>query len=97
RRVFAVPLDIVLAPADVEPHIAAVAPAQLLEGLLEHPHGRRTLGGVARRHIRQHADAPHLIGLRLRRPWPRYCSAAEKPDEFPSPHGFALARTASGA
>ena len=63
RRVFAVPLDIVLAPADVEPNIAAVVPAQLLEGLLESHDGRLTVG-IARCNIHQHADAPHLIGLR---------------------------------
>ena len=50
-------------PANFDLHVATVDPAQLLDGLLERHHGRQTLGRVARRHIRQHADAPHPLGL----------------------------------
>src|SRR6516225_29655 len=43
RRVSSIAIDIVLAPAGVDPDVAAVAPSQLLQGLLE----RRQLDLVA--------------------------------------------------
>ena len=45
-RVCARPVGIVLVPADVDPHIAAIAPAQLLQGLLERREAGLTFGIV---------------------------------------------------
>jgi hypothetical protein len=67
--------------ASVDPQVAAVAPAQLLQGLCE----RREAGlsfRVFRGPIREHADAPHLLALlRTRRERPRRRRAAEQRDE----------------
>ena len=60
RRVLANAVDIVLAPADVDPHIAAVAPAQLLQGLPE----RRDAGltfCIVRGPVHEHTDAAHPL------------------------------------
>jgi acyl-CoA reductase-like NAD-dependent aldehyde dehydrogenase len=54
-------INIVLAPAGVDPHIA-VAPAQLLQDLPERPYAGLTLW-IVRGHVHQHADPAHLLGL----------------------------------
>ena len=58
-------------PAVVDPHVAAVGPAQLLQRLQE----RRDAGlafRIVRGHVHEHADAPHALGLlRPRRERPR--------------------------
>ena len=53
------------APAGVDPHVAVVAPAQLLQGLPERRDGGLTFWIVSGP-IHEHADAPHA--LRLLRP-----------------------------
>ena len=72
-------------PPGIDPHVAAVGPAQLLQALQE----RREAGlpfRIVRGQVHKHADAPHPLGL-LRacgeRPRRR---AAEKRDELASPH-----------
>src|SRR5262249_17109558 len=78
RRVSAIAIDIVLAPAGVDPDVAAVAPSQLLQGLLE----RRQLdlaAWIVRGPVHEHTEPPHALGLlRPRRERPRYCRAAEQ-------------------
>jgi hypothetical protein len=73
-------------PAVVDPHVAAVGPAQLLQPLQE----RRDAGlclPIVGGEVHQHADASHPIGLlRPRRERPRGCRAAEERDEFASFH-----------
>jgi hypothetical protein len=91
RRVSAIALNNVPAPAYVDPYSAAVTPAQLLQRLLE----RRDAGlalRIVRDGVHEHTDPPHLLGLlRARREWPRHGGAADKCDKFPTPHGFACA------
>src|SRR6516225_2160550 len=81
RGVSAIALDIVLAPAGVDPHIAALVPAQLLQRLQERRDLRLTfrIGGG---HVHEHTYAPHALGLlRACRERPRGCRAAEQRDE----------------
>jgi hypothetical protein len=55
-------VDIVLAPADVYPHITTIGPAQILQTLLE----RRKPGltfWIVLGSVQQHGDAPHSLGL----------------------------------
>ena len=61
RRVFANAVGIACAPAVIDPHVAAVGPAQLLQTLQE----RREAGlpfGIVRGEIHEHADPPHALG-----------------------------------
>ena len=60
--VLVVALDIVRTPANVELHIAAVAPAQLLHFLLKCRDTSPTLL-VVRNHVHQHTDAASLAAL----------------------------------
>src|SRR5262249_5025433 len=87
RRVSANVVGIVRAPTIVDPHVAADGPAQFPEPLQE-----RRIAGLCFRLVRsdggKHADPPHPLALlRARRERPRYCRAAVKCDEFPTPHG----------
>jgi hypothetical protein len=92
RCVFAIEIDIVRAPARVDSHIAAVAPAQLLQDLLERCDASLTAWIICG-HVHEHADPPHLPRLlRPRRKGPRRY-AAYKRDEFASPHGLPLRPT----
>jgi hypothetical protein len=67
-------------------HIAAIAPAQLLQALLE----RRDPGLIVRiigSRGQKHADAPHAVALLCaRRKRPRYGRATEKSDEVAPLH-----------
>src|SRR5262245_57728122 len=87
RRVSAIAIDIVLAPAGVDPDVAAVAPSQLLQGLLE----CRQLdlaAWIVRGPVHEHTEPPHALGLlRARRERPSGYTAADKCDEVPPPHG----------
>ena len=79
-------IDIVLAPACIDPHIA-VAPAQLLQDLPERRYAGLTLW-IVRGRVHQHADAPHPLGLlRARRERPRRRRAAECDQQFSSSDG----------
>ena len=76
----ALAIDIVLAPAGVDPHIA-VAPAQLLQDLPERRYAGLTWW-IVRGHVHQYAEPVHLLGLlraRCQRPGSR---AAEKRNEL---------------
>ena len=66
----------------VDPHVAAVGPAQLLQPL--HERCQTGLTFVHRpRQAREHADAPHPLALlRARRERPRRRRAAEQRDEL---------------
>src|SRR5262249_15703827 len=89
RRYSANSVSIAPAPTIVDPYVTSVYPTQFLQPLRKR---RVACPGIRIiSHARQHADAPHLIGLRPRRQRPSYCSPAEKPDQFPSAHGFAPA------
>src|SRR5271169_5141305 len=73
RRISTFAVDIVRAPAGVNPHIAAVAPAQSLQGLLKRREGGLTLWIVSGP-VHKHTDMPHLLGLlraRIERPCSR--------------------------
>ena len=86
RRVFANVVGIARGPAGVDPHVAAVGPAQLLQPLQE----RRDAGlcfRIVRGRVHEHADAPHPLGLlRARGERPRGRRAAEQRDELAPPH-----------
>src|SRR5215207_9447375 len=69
-------------PAGVNPQVAALAPAQLLQGLCKRREASLSFR-ILRCPIREYADAPHaLVLLRDRRERPRR-RAAEKPYELP--------------
>src|SRR5262249_16154723 len=88
RRVSAIAIDIVLAPAGVGPDVAAAAPSQLLQGLLE----CRQLdlaAWIVRGPVHEHTEPPHALGLlRARRERPRCRCAAEQRDEIVLPQGW---------
>jgi hypothetical protein len=90
----ALAIDIVRAPAGVDPHIA-VAPAQLLQDLPERRYAGLTLW-IVRGHVHQHADPPHPLGLRSRRERPSGCTANEH-DELAPPHSITSSASASSA
>jgi hypothetical protein len=72
-------------PADVEAHVAVLAPTQLRQPLLERVHAG-LIFRIARAGSHQHADAPHPIALlRASRKRPRRCAAKER-DEIAPPH-----------
>src|SRR5262249_56777656 len=85
-RIFARAVDIILAPAGVDANITALAPAQVLHGLLE----RREAGAavrILRRSIHEHADeSPPLRLLRACRQRASGYTAASNCDEVPPPH-----------
>ena len=90
--VFAIAFDIVLAPAGVDSHVAAVAPAQLLQGLLERRDASLT-SWIICGHVHEYADAPHLLGLlRPRREGPR-ATQADSDNELASSHGLPRAES----
>src|SRR6516162_10869523 len=71
-----------LTPPDVDPQVAALAPAQLLQHL---PESRDAgLLVLVLRRVHQHADAPHPLALlRARRERPRGRRPAECGQQFP--------------
>src|SRR5215831_12015615 len=93
-RVFTSTIGIAGAPTPVDPHIAALGPAQLLQAPHERPQTGlpfRTIG-----HAHEHADAPRRLSrLRARRKRPHYRRAAEERDEFPPPHSITSSAAAS--
>src|SRR5262245_8757008 len=97
RRVSTSAVGIASAPAIVDPHVAALGPAQLLQHLQE-----RRDAGLAFRIVRgvrdEHADAPHPLALLCeRRERPR-CRAADERDELaPSHHSITSSAVASSA
>jgi hypothetical protein len=78
------------APAGVDPDIAAVAPSQLLQGLLE----RRQLdlaAWIVRGPVHEHTEPPHPLGLlRACRNRPRHCRAAKERYEYAASHVLPL-------
>src|SRR5262245_22047108 len=80
------------APAILDPQVAALAPAQLLQRLLE----RRELGTASGGTAREHADAPYPLAL-LRAPCqrPRRRRAADKRYELAPPHSITSSARAS--
>jgi hypothetical protein len=95
RRVSAIAIDIVLAPAGVDPDIAAVAPSQLLQALLE----RRQLdlaAWIVRGPVHEHTEPPHPLGLlRARRERPHCRRAGKDGDEVAPPHSITSLACAS--
>src|SRR5499427_10858019 len=96
RRVSAIAIDIVLAPAGVDPDVAAVAPSQLLQGLLE----RRQLdltAWIVRGPVHEHTEPPHPLALLpacRERPRRR---AAEQCDELAPFHSITSSMLRQGA
>ena len=71
--------DIVLAPASIDPNIAANTPAQFLQALVERRNSVLAFR-VVRSPVHEQADAPQTISLlRARRERPSSGSAAERP------------------
>src|SRR5262249_60985296 len=94
QREFAKAISVACGPAVIDPHIAAVGPAQLLQSL----HERREAGltyrmVVGERH--EHTDAPDLRRLRARRERPGRCRAAEQRDERAPLHSMTSSARAS--
>src|SRR5262249_45601870 len=87
RRIFPTQLGIAFAPAVVDPHIAAVRPAQGCKGLLKNCEARAAF----RSGLDEPPDVSHPLGLlRARRERPRSSSAAEKRDEVAALHSITL-------
>ena len=85
RCVSTTALGIAGTPAVVDPHIAALGPAQLLQAICERYQTGLSFRAVCG-HAHEHADAPHpLTLLRPRRERPRR-RAAEQRDELPPSH-----------
>src|SRR6516164_4826726 len=95
RRVYANALGIARSPPYVDPQVAAVGPAQLLQSL----HERRKAGlsfRIVRCEWREHADAPHPFRLlRPRRERPRDRCATEQRDEGATFHSITSSARAS--
>ena len=96
RRVSAVAFNVAPAPSDVDLHIAALNPAQLLQRLLERHDPSLTLW-IVRDVAHEHTDAPHPLGLlRTRGERPGGCGSAEKLDDLPSSHAPSQQQTIPG-
>src|SRR5262249_19498596 len=93
-RVCAVAVAVVSPPAGGAPHVAAGAPAQLLQDLWE----RREAGPavwIVRGRVHEHADTPNPLALlRPRRERPRR-RTAEQSDERAPPHSITSSASAS--
>jgi hypothetical protein len=88
RCVSASSIGITGAPAGVDPHVAAIDPAQLLQALQECREASLAFR-IVRRQAHEHADAPHLLGLlRARHERPRRCRAGEQRDELAPLHSI---------
>jgi hypothetical protein len=76
-------------PANFDPHVAAVDPAQLREAILKRGQARLS-DRIVDAHGHQHANAPHPIVLSACRDRPKCHRTAEKRDEFPPLHEAAV-------
>ena len=94
-RVFANTLGIPGAPAILDPHVASIGPAQLLQTLHERRQPARCFR-IVRGQAHQHGDATHPLGL-LRMRSERPCSrrAAEQRDERAPLHSITSSARAS--
>jgi hypothetical protein len=84
RGTAAIEFGIARTPAKVDPHVAAVGPAQLLQRLQERRYPGSSFQVVCWKGY-EHADAPNAFGLRPRRERPRSRRAAKQSDEVASP------------
>jgi hypothetical protein len=83
--VSAIAVGIAGTPANIDPHVAAIGPAQFLQALQERREARLSLL-IIRGQAHEHPDPAHLIRLQCpRRERPCGCRAAEQRDEPPSP------------
>jgi hypothetical protein len=83
---FAKTLGLNRRPTALDPYVAAVGPAQLLQRLHERCHPALRLWIVGSK-VHEHADPPHPFGLlRPRRERPRRNRAAEQRHELPPSH-----------
>src|SRR5215471_1737344 len=83
--IFCAPVRVILAPAGVNPYIAANTPAQFLQALVK---GRKSVLAfwIVRSPVHEHANPPQtfrLLRARRERPCGR---AAEQRDEIAAPH-----------
>jgi hypothetical protein len=75
-------------PPSIDPQIAAVGPAQLLQPLQKRRHAGLSFGIVCGA-TQEYANPPHSIGLlRARRQRQRRRRTAEKRDELATPHSI---------
>src|SRR5262249_29466215 len=77
----------VAGPAILDREVASLDPSQLPQAVFERDHARLCLR-VASDKTHQHADPPHLLGLRARRKRPRDRRPAEKRDEIAPFHSI---------
>src|SRR5262249_47501124 len=95
RCVSTSPIGITGAPAGVDPHVAAINPAQFLQPLQECREASLALRIVCRQ-AHEHADAPHALPLlRARRGRPSCSRAAEERDELAPLHSITSSASAS--
>src|SRR5262245_3847639 len=97
RDIFPIVFGFACNKAIINPHILAVGPAQLLQSLLECREAYLVVLIVG--HAREHADAPHPLGLlRARRHRPHRHRPSNQPDELAASHSItSSARASSGS
>src|SRR5262249_48103909 len=81
-------IELILGPAKFDCDIPAFDEAGFVQALAEDAYTICIRTGRSAADVPDHRDARLLCA---RGQWPCNCSATEKPDEFPSPHGFAHA------
>src|SRR5262249_17302929 len=90
-RLSAIAVGIAGTPANIDPHVAAIGPAQFLQALQERRKTRLCLL-IIRGQAHEHADPPHLLRARRERPHRR---AAEQRDELAPLHSIISSARAS--
>jgi hypothetical protein len=84
--IFAKAINIARGPAGIDPHVAAIAPAQLLQPLHECDESALPFR-IVRGQIHQHSNPPHPLALlRARRERPGGHATTQKRDELAAPH-----------
>src|SRR4030095_10123319 len=91
-----VPANVVgIRPAGVDPQVAAVAPAQLPEGLCQRREPRLSFR-IVRRHVHDNTHATNAASLlRVRGERPRGRCTTDQSDELASPHSITSSARAS--
>src|SRR5262245_57415091 len=94
----AIAVGIAGTPANIDPHVAAIGPAQFLQALQERRDARLCLL-IVRGQAHEYADAPHPLALlRPRHSPPRRRRTAEQRDDLaPSHHSITSSARASSA
>src|SRR5262249_55535488 len=79
-------IELILGPTKFDCDVPAFDEAGFVQALAEDAYTICIRTGRSAADVPDHRDARLLCA---RGQWPCNCSATEKPDEFPSPHGFA--------